>query len=114
PQLDGKRFFFEYSNHDSMSYNSHDGPYTIQKPSTFWSYKTWPFNSEIGSVGMGDIESLERFIPRQNLVPPYYDATTQKWVADSVWRYHKYCSYDSSVEAYGHPTSAKDFAAKAQ
>jgi len=114
PQLDGKRFFFEYSNHDSMSLNSHDGPYTIQKPSTFWSYKTWPFNSEIGSVGLGDIESLERFIPKQNLVPPYYDAGTQKWIADSVWRYHKYCSYDSCVEAYGHPASAKDFATKAQ
>lgn len=113
-RLDGKRYFFEYSNHDSMSLRAHDGPYTIQKDSYFWEHKSWGWNSEVGSVGIGDIESLKRFIPEKNLVPPYYDTTQRKWVIDSVWRYHKYCSYDSSVEAYGHPEDAKQFAWQAQ
>jgi len=114
PRLDGTRFFFEYSNDDSLSYQSGDGPYTIQPDSFFWSHRSFPFNSEVGSVGIGDYESLERFIPKENLIPPYCDKITRKWIVDSVWRYHKYIGYDSAIEAYGHPANAKDFAMKAQ
>jgi hypothetical protein len=114
PQLDNTRFFFEFSNDDSMSYHSGDGPYTLQTNNYFWEHKSFPFNSEIGSVGLGDYESLERFIPKGNLVQPWFDTTEHKWKADSVWSYHKYISYDSSVEVYGHPADARDFAAKAQ
>ncbi len=114
PTLDGTRFFFEYSNDDSMSYQAHDGPYTIQPDTFFWSHRSWGFNSEVGSVGIGDYESLERFIPMKNMVLPYYDTVAHKWVADSVWQYHKYVSYDSAIEAYGHPKDVQDFARKAQ
>ena len=69
PQLDGTRYLIEYSNSDSMSYNpfggNGDGPYGIQNINTFWEHQTFPFNSEVGSVGMGDYESLERFIPNE-------------------------------------------------
>lgn len=114
PTLDGTRFFFEYSNDDSMSLNAHDGPYTIQPDTFFWSHHSYAFNSEIGSVGVGDYASLERFLPSRNMVLPKYDAAAHKWIADSVWQYHKYYSYDSSVEKYGHPKDVKDFAMKAQ
>jgi mannosylglycoprotein endo-beta-mannosidase len=114
PSLDGTRFFFEYSNDDSMSLHSGDGPYTIQPDKYFWEHRSFPFNSEIGSVGIGDYESLERFIPKADLVPPKFDLITKKWVIDSVWQYHKYIGYDSSIEAYGHPRDVKDFAVKAQ
>ena len=114
PTLDGTRFFFEYSNDDSMSYQSGDGPYTIQKTDSFWKHRSFPFNSEVGSVGIGDVESLERFIPKEDLVPPFYDNKTNKWVVDSVWSYHKYIGYDSAIEVYGHPSSISDFAMKAQ
>lgn len=114
PSLDDTRYFFEYSNHDSMSLHAHDGPYTIQPDRYFWEHRSFAFNSEIGSVGIGDYESLERFIPKANMIVPKYDPTAHKWIADSVWQYHKYSSYDSSVEAYGHPKDVKDFAMKAQ
>ena len=114
PQLDGTRYFFEYSNDDSMSLHSCDGPYTIQHPDTFWTHRSFPFNSEVGSVGIGDYESLERFIPVKDMVMPQYDVVNKKWNVDSVWQYHKYISYDSSIEAYGHPNDVKDFAMKAQ
>jgi len=113
PRLDGTRYFFDYSNSDSMSSNNiggnGDGPYTIQNDKTFWTYKTFPYNSEVGSVGVGDYVSLQRFIPAQNLVPPVHPT-----FVDSVWDYHKYIPYENYVSNYGVVKDAKDFAMKAQ
>jgi hypothetical protein len=113
PALDGTRTFFDYSNSDSMSFNAlggnGDGPYGIQPVNNFWARRTFPFNSEIGSVGMGDYESLERFMPQENLVAPTYPGKT-----DPVWAYHKYIGYDSSVYAYGPVKDLRDFTEKAQ
>ncbi len=114
PTLDGTRFFFEYSNDDSMSLHSGDGPYTIQPDTFFWTHRSFPFNSEVGSVGIGDMESLERFIPKKDLVPPVYDRAAKKWKVDTVWQYHKYIGYDSVIEAYGHPKDIKEFVTRAQ
>jgi hypothetical protein len=97
-----------------MSLHSHDGPYTIQPDKYFWEHRSWPFNSEIGSVGIGDMASLERFMPEVNRVPPYYDAQKKAWVADSMWTYHKYTGYDSSVLAYGPVKDMNDYLWKAQ
>ncbi|MBN8854301.1 MAG: glycosyl hydrolase [Sphingobacteriales bacterium 50-39] len=114
PALDGTRYFFDYSNSDSMSYNllggNGDGPYGVQPIRTFWAERTFPFNSEVGSVGMGDIESLERFLPEANRVAP----SMGRHAEDSVWNYHKYIGYDSTVYAYGPIKDLKDFAFKAQ
>jgi mannosylglycoprotein endo-beta-mannosidase len=113
PALDGTRTFFDFSNSDSMSFNTlggnGDGPYGIQDINTFWAKKTFPFNSEVGSVGMGDYESLQRFLPKENLVAPVY-----KGKMDPVWDYHKYIGYDSSVYPYGPVKDLRDFAEKAQ
>lgn len=113
PQLDGTRYFFDYSNSDSMSLNTiggnGDGPYNIQDIKTFWQHRTFPYNSEIGSVGTGDFVSLQRFIPEENLIPPVYNTSL-----DSVWNYHKYIPYQNYVDAYGKASDAKDFAMKAQ
>jgi len=114
PSLDGTRYFFPYSNSDSMSYNfiggNGDGPYTIQPVNSFWEHRTFPFNSEIGSVGIGDVESLKRFIPEKNMIIPPYPSG----ILDSVWEYHKYIGYDQYIEPYGKPKDVEDFATKAQ
>jgi mannosylglycoprotein endo-beta-mannosidase len=114
PKLDGTRYFFSYSNSDSMSYNAiggnGDGPYTIQPLSLFWETRTFPFNSEVGNVGTGDYESLERFIPKEHMVIPQY--ATGK--IDSLWDYHKDIGYGSYIDAYGKPADIKDFGNKAQ
>lgn len=112
PILDGTRYFFPYSNHDSMSLQAHDGPYTLQNDLFFWIHKSWGFNSEVGSVGIGDVESIARSIPERNLVQPFY--SSDHWVVDSIWKFHKFCSYDSAVEQYGHPATLAEFARKAQ
>jgi hypothetical protein len=114
PKLDGTRYLIEYSNSDSMSYNpfggNGDGPYGIQNINTFWQHQTFPFNSEIGSVGMGDYESLKRFIPGEDMKIPGDNYRKM----DSVWAYHKYIGYDKHIDAYGKPKDVKDFADKAQ
>ncbi len=114
PALDSARYFFQYSNTDSMSYNSiggnGDGPYRIEPLNFFWDNHFYPFNSEIGSVGMGDSESLERFIPPEDMVLPDLGGTK----IDSVWRYHKFSSYGKFIDAYGKPANVRDFAEKAQ
>nr|WP_276902105.1 glycoside hydrolase family 2 TIM barrel-domain containing protein [Pedobacter kyonggii] len=113
PRLDGTRKLFDFSNSDEMSFNSiggnGDGPYGIQDIKTFWGTRTFPYNSEVGSVGVGDYVSLLRFIPKENLVAPQYKAKP-----DSVWDYHKYISYEQYLNPYGKPKSAEDFAMKAQ
>jgi len=58
---------------------------------------------------VGDYTSLERFLPKENL-----EAFPVNDKPDSIWRYHKYIGYDNLVNAYGKPTSTKDFANKAQ
>ncbi len=114
PELDGTRYFFKYSNVDSMSYNSiggnGDGPYTIQDPKSFWSVRTFPFNSEVGSVGTGDYESLERFIPEKNMIVPDYENNK----IDSVWDYHKDIGYAGYIKPYGKPKDVREFANIAQ
>ena len=118
--LDGTRTFFDYSNSDSMSFNNlggnGDGPYGIQNIATFWGTRTFPFNSEVGSVGIGDYESLQRFIPKDHLVAPVYSGKKRENFEkeDEVWSYHKYIGYDSSVYAYGQVKDLRDFANKAQ
>ncbi len=111
PLLDGTRYFYDYSNTDSMSYNTiggnGDGPYGIQQIATFWNQRTFPYNSEVGSVGVGDYASLERFLPEVNRVPPVGKV-------DSVWQYHKYIGYDHHLQPYGKVENLKDWANKAQ
>ena len=113
PRLDGTRKFFDFSNSDEMSFNdlggNGDGPYGIQDPKSFWGNRTFPYNSEVGSVGVGDYVSLQRFIPEENLNAPQF-----KGKVDSVWNYHRYIGYDEHIDPYGKPKNAKDFAMKAQ
>ncbi len=118
PQLDNTRWFVEYSNSEKMSRNvlggNGDGPYGIQPLSTFWDQRTFPFNSEVGSVGINDIESFKRFMPAGDIKVPEYDPSSRKTKTDSVWDYHKYIGYDGFIDKYGKPTDATNFAAKAQ
>jgi mannosylglycoprotein endo-beta-mannosidase len=118
PRLDNTRWFIEYSNSEKMSRNvlggNGDGPYGIQPLSVFWNEKTYPFNSEVGSVGISDYTSLKRFIPEKNLVIPQYNESTHRTNTDSVWEYHKYIGYDGFIDKYGKAKDAEDFATKAQ
>lgn len=120
-ELDGTRWFIDYSNSDDWSENTlggnGDGPYTIQPLSVFWQQRTFPFNSEVGSVGVGDYESLERFLPKENMTAPRYNPNIRmKEEVDPVWTYHTYTGvgYEGFVDKYGKAKDIHDFAMKAQ
>ncbi len=122
--LDGTRWFAEYSNSDSMSFNfkggNGDGPYRLQKEEYFFTERSFPFNSEIGSVGLPDYEGLERFLPSDAMVIPgqYHPGGNEGrgWhtKVHPAWIYHKYSSYGPAIEKYGPVTDVRDFAGKAQ
>ena len=119
PSLDSTRWYIDFSNSDSMSFNSlggnGDGPYGIQPVGSFWKERTYPFNSEVGSVGIGDLASLERFLPKKSLpaLLPTPDAVTgydKTSLIDSFWQYHKYIGYGNHLAPYGLIKSTKEFA----
>ncbi|SEN64230.1 Glycosyl hydrolases family 2, TIM barrel domain [bacterium A37T11] len=121
PSLDGTRWFVDYSNSNEMSFNAiggnGDGPYGIQDIHHFWDERTYPFNTEVGSVGVGDITSLKRFLPNESLVPPQLLiglGGTTKEKADSIWEYHTYIGYGNHIKPYGDATGLEDWANKAQ
>jgi mannosylglycoprotein endo-beta-mannosidase len=118
PKYDNTRWFVDFSNSLDMSKDQKgqngDGPYNIQPISVFWAKRTYPFNSEVGSVGIGDYESLKRFIPAANMVVPQYNPTNKHEKIDSVWRYHTYIGYEDYINKYGEAKDVKDFAEKAQ
>ena len=119
PLLDTTRWYVDFSNSDSMSFNTlggnGDGPYGIQPLQTFWAHRTYPFNSEIGSVGIGDIHALSRFLPASSLpkrlpAPDPKSGLDKSVLIDSVWQYHKYIGYGPAVNRYGSPETTADFA----
>jgi len=118
PALDNTRWFVDFSNSLDMSKTEKgtngDGPYNIQPLSVFWAKRTYPFNSEVGSVGIGDYESLKRIIPEANMVVPEYNPTNHRERIDSVWRYHTYIGYEDYIDRYGKAKDVRDFAEKAQ
>ncbi len=111
--LDGTRWFVENSTSDSMSFNSiggnGDGPYSIQPINRFFERKTFPFNSEVGSVGLQDYEGLLRFMPEEAMVVPGQyksekDEPKTRWSGiHPLWRYHKYIGYGDYINKYGEP-----------
>ncbi|MGF7081661.1 glycoside hydrolase family 2 protein [Mucilaginibacter sp. UYCu711] len=118
PKLDNTRWFVDFSNSLDMGKTDKgvngDGSYNIQPISVFWAKKTYPFNSEVGSMGINDYEGLKRFIPEKNMIMPEYNPATKRERIDSVWRYHTYIGYENYIDKYGKPKNVKEFAEKAQ
>ena len=112
PELDPGRFYLSESTGSELMTNPYggtgDGPYTIMEPSWFFTYKSFPFNTEIGSVGLPEIESLKKFLTPGALVVP--DETN----LDQEWRFHKYIGYKDFPARYGPVRDFSDFVMKAQ
>ena len=123
--LDGTRLFLESSTTGELYFNfkggTGDGPYGIQQPETFWEDRSWPFNPELGSVGMGDYESLKRFIPESSMIvpglyTPKEEVQGPRWGrnVEPVWRYHKFSGYMRFIDKYGGADNVKKYAEIAQ
>lgn len=112
PEFDGTRFYVNYSTSDSILRNTiggtGDGPYGIQDPLRFFVTQSFPFNPELGSVGMPNVETMRKMMDEKDLAPPRNDR------ANSVWQYHKYIGYGEHIENFGEIKGIDDFCKKAQ
>jgi len=112
PEFDETRYYVNYSTSDSILRNIiggvGDGPYGIQNPLRFFVTQSFPFNPELGSVGMPNVETMRKMMEEKDLNPPRNDR------ANSVWQYHKYIGYGDHIERFGEIKGIDDFCKKAQ
>ena len=112
PEFDGTRYYVNESTSDSILRNTiggnGDGPYSIQNPLRFFVTPSYPFNPELGSVGMPNVETMRKMMDEKDLQRPKNDR------ANPVWRYHKYIGYGDYIERFGEIKGIEDFCKKAQ
>ncbi|MCJ7716942.1 MAG: hypothetical protein MUO54_10555 [Anaerolineales bacterium] len=112
PEYDETRYYVNESTSDSILRNTiggnGDGPYGIQDPKRFFVTQSYPFNPELGSVGVPNVETMRKMMAEKDLQPPEKDRANQ------VWRYHKYIGYGKYIEQLGEITGVEDFCKKAQ
>lgn len=85
-----------------------DGPYNVMEPLWFFTEKWFPFNPEIGSVGLPNIETIRRIMDEKDLVTPAGKEVNE------AWKYHKYQGYGDMIDRMGETADLKDFVTKAQ
>ncbi len=112
PTFDPSRYYLNESTSADLARNTlggnGDGPYGIQTPSFFFTQPSYPFNPELGSVGMPNVETMRRIMEEKDLVLPSPRGE------HPTWKYHKYISYENFINQYGHPKTIDDFCRKAQ
>lgn len=112
PEFDETRYYVNYSTSDSILRNTiggtGDGPYGIQDPRRFFVTKSFPFNPELGSVGVPNVETMRKIMDEKDLRPPRNDR------ANPVWQYHKYLGYGDYISNLGEAKGIDDFCKKAQ
>ena len=101
PQLDPERLFVSFSTDTLFTRNylgdNGDGPYGIQEPEWFFSFRSHPFNPEAGSVGSPEVESMREMMTEQDLAGFPRKGFTRNY----TWRYHKDLGYGDHLERYG-------------
>jgi mannosylglycoprotein endo-beta-mannosidase len=109
---DGTRLYIDQSTSAELERHSvdsvGDGPYLIKDPAWFFTTKWYPFDPEIGSVGLPNIENMERIMDKKDMIPPAGENVNE------VWKYHKYLGYGNLIDRFGPVKDINDFFMKAQ
>jgi mannosylglycoprotein endo-beta-mannosidase len=85
-----------------------DGPYGILEPADMFTKKSYPFNPEIGSIGIPNYDGLKKIIPLEEMQVPL------KAPGHGSWAYHKYHSFQDFPDRYGKVKDVEDYCRKAQ
>ena len=113
PKYDEGRYYLDQSTSTDLAISdlggNGDGPYGIQNPLHFFTVKSFPFNPELGSVGLPNVETMRKIMDEKDLVIP-----AGRRGENPVWSYHRYIGYDNFIDQYGKPTDLTDFCKKAQ
>lgn len=114
PQLDPERLFVSFSTDTLFTRNylgdNGDGPYGIQEPEWFFSFRSHPFNPEAGSVGSPEVESIREMMTEQDLAGFPRKGFTRNY----TWRYHKDLGYGDHLERYGEVKDIETYCKYAQ
>ncbi|MDR0348909.1 MAG: beta-glycosidase [Tannerella sp.] len=114
PRLDPERLFAGYSTDTVFTRNTiggvGDGPYGIQEPEWFFTFRSTPFNPEAGSVGSPEVESMREMMTREELA----EVPQEGRAANPAWRYHKDLGYRDHLERYGKVTDIETYCKYAQ
>lgn len=114
PRLDPERLFVSFSTDTLFTRNylgdNGDGPYGIQEPEWFFSFRSHPFNPEAGSVGSPEVESMREMMTEQDLTGFPRKGLTRNY----TWRYHKDLGYGDHLERYGEVKDIKTYCKYAQ
>jgi len=101
PRLDPERLFVSFSTDTLFTRNTiggvGDGPYGIQEPEWFFTFRSTPFNPEAGSVGTPEVESMREIMTEEELAQFPHAGRTRSM----TWQYHKDLGYGNQLERYG-------------
>lgn len=115
PRLDPERHFASFSTDTTFTRNTiggvGDGPYGIQEPEWFFTFRSTPFNPELGSVGIPEARAMRAIMSEQDF--NQFPRANLRWL-NPVWEYHKYISYDQHIARYGEPKTGEEFCDIAQ
>jgi hypothetical protein len=109
PRLDPERLFASYSTDSTFVGKDGDGPYTIREPEWFFTFRSFPFNPEAGSVGSPEVESMREMMTEAEL-----SRLPRGGSADNVWQYHRDLGYGNHLERYGEVKTIEDYCKYAQ
>jgi len=108
PRLDPERLFASFSTDTVFTRNTiggvGDGPYGIQEPEWFFTFRSTPFNPEAGSVGSPEIESFREMMTEEEMAA--FPRGNNSRTIHPAWRYHKELGYGNHLQRYG---ELKDF-----
>lgn len=114
PKLDPQRLFASFSTDTVFTRNllgdNGDGPYGIQEPEWFFTFRSHPFNPEAGSVGSPEVESMREMMSEQDLA-----GFPQKGITrNATWKYHKDLGYRDHLERFGEVKDIETYCKYAQ
>jgi hypothetical protein len=109
PRLDPERLFASYSTDSIFTGKEGDGPYTIQEPEWFFTFRSYPFNPEAGSTGSPEVESMREMMTGKEL-----SRLPHGRHVDNVWLYHRDLGYGDHLERYGEVKTIEDYCKYAQ
>jgi len=88
-----------------------DGPYGIQEPEWFFTFRSTPFNPELGSIGVPEASALRAFMDEADYNDfPRGDSRR----VNRVWEYHRYLPYGEHIGRYFQPKNTEEFCSIAQ
>ncbi len=115
PRYDNTRHFAVYSTDTIFTRNTiggvGDGPYGIQEPEWFFTFRSTPFNPELGSVGVPEAVAMRAIMDESDF--NNFPRAGGRQV-NRVWDYHKYLPYGQHIERYAKPQSGEEFCNIAQ